>query len=151
MLFQRFLYACVTTVMFSAIVAGFVYEPASRLPEGATHMSFGLLLGIYMFYSAPVIFLVGIPVSWLLDKLMLRLPIRSTMKWYATYLGLYAGAGLSVMLIYVVGRAINVGMSFVEFSNEALISSLAGLTAALLYYGVMVALQGTKERWMMTT
>ncbi|MDQ0254046.1 putative Na+-dependent transporter [Evansella vedderi] len=140
--FHRFFISVLSVVIFSALAAGFQYTFQS-----AGELSFGLLLGIYCFYTAPVFILGGIPASYLVDSLLKKHKdkLATTVQNYFRSFSLYGIAGIIIMMIYAAISSIASGQFFFSI-EESITNIIVGIAAAAVYYHITLLLQINWEK-----
>ncbi|MCD8510967.1 MAG: hypothetical protein LRY73_14645 [Bacillus sp. (in: Bacteria)] len=106
---HRIFISILSVVIFSAVIAGFQYMFISQ-----GELGYGLLLGIYSFYTAPFFILVGIPATYLLDYLLKKHKqlITSSIQAYLRSFSMYGITGIIIAMIYSAITSINNGNYF---------------------------------------
>ncbi|MGN7413939.1 hypothetical protein [Paenibacillus sp. SAF-068] len=100
--------------------------------------SFDFYIIIYLVYATPLILLIGLPLSILLDDLLSRIQfVNHGLYLSARILG-YACAGVLGMYIYYV--VIGVGEAILDF-KETLVLTLFGVLAAILFVLIDMGLE----------
>ncbi|MBU9713637.1 hypothetical protein [Evansella tamaricis] len=139
--FHRLFICILSVVLFSAALAGIQY-----FITGGEQFGFGLLLGIYSFYTAPVFLLGGIPASYLVDSYMKKnQSVYTKLQNYFRSFGLYGIAGITVVMIYSAITSITKGQYFFT-AFESLQNIAIGLSAAIVYYHITLLLQINWEK-----
>ncbi|UCZ53817.1 hypothetical protein LGQ02_03250 [Bacillus shivajii] len=137
--FHKLFISMVSVVMFSTLIAGF---HVSFL--GQEQLSFGMLVGIYTFYTAPVFILGGIPASYIIDHLLKKHKdkIVTEVQSYVKTFGLYGLAGVIVAMIYFGVTSMASGQFFFTI-QESITSIMIGIAASAVYYHMQLLLQIT--------
>ncbi|MDG5785955.1 hypothetical protein QA612_00525 [Evansella sp. AB-P1] len=140
--FHRFFISVLSVVIFSALLAGFQYHFSA-----AGELGFGMLLGIYVFYTAPVFILGGIPASYAVDAFLKKdkKELASKLETYLRSVGMYGVAGIVVAMIYSALTSLANGQLFFTFA-ESFQSILIGIVAAIVYYNISLLLQVNWEK-----
>ncbi|MBU9722834.1 MULTISPECIES: hypothetical protein [Bacillaceae] len=138
---HRLFTTVLSVVLFSAVLAGVQYTFF-----GGDQLGFGLLLGIYSFYTAPVFILGGIPAAYLVDfYLKNRKELNTKLGNYLQSFALYGIAGITVAMVYSAISGISAGNYFFTIT-ESIQSVLIGLGAAIVYYHIALLLQINWEK-----
>ncbi|ADU28722.1 hypothetical protein [Evansella cellulosilytica] len=139
---HRFFISVLSVVIFSAILAGYTY-----LFSSGEQLGFGLLLGIYSFYTAPVFILGGIPATYIVDFFVKNrnTEVRTKLEAYCRNFALYALAGIAVAMVYSAITSLANGNFFFTL-GDSLLSIVIGLAAAAVYYNISLLLQINWEK-----
>ncbi|WP_145150058.1 hypothetical protein [Paenibacillus xylanexedens] len=92
--------------------------------------SFDFYIVIYLVYATPLILLIGLPLSILLDYLLSRIQFVNHVLYLSTRILGYACAGVLGMYIYYV--LMGAGKEILKF-KETLVLTLFGVLAAILF------------------
>lgn len=92
--------------------------------------SFDFYIVIYLVYATPLIVLIGLPLSILLDYLLSRIQFDNHVLYLSTRILSYACAGVLGMYIYYV--VMGAGEAILDF-KETLVLTLFGVLAAILF------------------
>ncbi|SDX97371.1 hypothetical protein SAMN05421736_10147 [Evansella caseinilytica] len=124
-------------VSFSAVAAGF-----QTVFSEVRELGFGLLFGIYSFYSAPVFLLGGIPAAYVADRFAAkrRMEGAAALQTYCRTFIIYGIAGATVAMLYSAIHAIVEGRYFFS-AGESFAAVGVGLTGAVIYYHISLLLQ----------
>lgn len=139
---HRFFISILSVVIFSALVAGFQYMFIS---EG--ELGYGLLLGIYSFYTAPFFILAGIPATYLLDYILKKHKqmITTSLHAYIRSFSMYGITGIIIAMIYSAITSISKGNYFFTL-GESLMAITVGISAAAVYFHISLLLQINWEK-----
>lgn len=128
---KRVLTAIVSAIVFSALMGLLNYMTTTT----NSFDSFWLPMLFFLMYSAPVYLIGGIPISYLIEKLLEKLTISSQVARHYIQYSLYILAGIIVALIYIVILSItNNGISY--NSQGWLLYIVGGVMASLIHYYV---------------
>ncbi|WP_339236759.1 hypothetical protein MKX40_23450 [Paenibacillus sp. FSL R5-0517] len=105
--------------------------------------SFDFYIIMYLVYATPLIVLIGLPLSILLDDLLCRIQFVNHMLYLSTRILGYACAGVLGMYIYYV--LMGAGEEILNF-KETLVLTLLGAFAAILFVMIDMGL----EVWLQT-
>ncbi|WP_180361842.1 hypothetical protein [Paenibacillus sp. BGI2013] len=109
--------------------------------------SFDFYILIYLIYATPLILLIGLPLSILLDYLLSRIQFPNHVLYLSTRILGYACAGVLGMYIYYV--VMGAGEAILDF-KETLVLTLFGVLAAILFVlidiGIGSFVKGTKKK-----
>ena len=105
--------------------------------------SFDFYMIMYLVYATPLIVLIGLPLSILLDDLLCRIQFVNHMLYLSTRILGYACAGVLGMYIYYV--LMGAGEEILNF-KETLVLTLLGVFAAILFVMIDMGL----EVWLQT-
>ncbi|WP_336765143.1 hypothetical protein [Paenibacillus sp. USHLN196] len=92
--------------------------------------SFDFYIVIYLVYATPLIVLIGLPLSILLDYLLSRIQFDNHVLYLSTRILSYACAGVLGMYIYYL--VMGAGEAILDF-KETLVLTLFGVLAAILF------------------
>ena len=132
---HKFFTACLSVITFSFIVAAFqVFFLHNEL-------QFGLLLTIYTFYMTPIFIIIGIPISYIIDKRLKsdNKEMTANFQSYIRSLAYYGIAGLAVAMIYGSITLIGHGHYFFSF-GESIKYIVTGLVGAFVYHSIALLL-----------
>lgn len=101
--------------------------------------SFDFYILVYLVYATPLITLIGLPLSLLLDYLLSRIKFVNHVLCLITRVLGYACAGVLGMYIYYL--LMGAGAAILDF-KETLILTLFGIMAAILFVLVDMGLEG---------
>ncbi|MEK3777549.1 hypothetical protein MHB85_23855 [Paenibacillus sp. FSL K6-4396] len=123
----------ITTVL---TIIGFTL--AASLISMNESYSFDFYILIYLVYATPLILLIGLPLSILLDYLLSRIQFPNHVLYLCTRILGYACAGVLGMFIYylVMGE----GEAILDF-KETLVLTLFGVLAAILFVLIDMGLE----------
>ncbi|OMF03361.1 hypothetical protein BK129_21875 [Paenibacillus amylolyticus] len=110
---------------------------ASLISMNETY-SFDLYILIYPIYATPLILLIGLPLSILLDYLLSRIQFPNHVLYLSTRILGYACAGVLGMYIYYV--VMGAGEAILDF-KETLVLTLFGVLAAILFVLIDMGLE----------
>ncbi|MCW3791690.1 hypothetical protein OM416_08870 [Paenibacillus sp. LS1] len=100
--------------------------------------SFDFYIVIYLVYATPLILLIGLPLSILLDYLLSRIQFANHVLYLSTRILGYACAGVLGMCIYYV--LMGTGEEILNF-KETLVLTLFGVLAAILFVLIDMGLE----------
>lgn len=100
--------------------------------------SFDFYMIMYLVYATPLIVLIGLPLSILLDDLLCRIQFVNHMLYLSTRILGYAFAGVLGMYIYYV--LMGAGEEILNF-KETLVLTLLGVFAAILFVLIDMGLE----------
>lgn len=100
--------------------------------------SFDFYILIYPIYATPLILLIGLPLSILLDYLLSRIQFPNHVLYLSTRILGYACAGVLGMYIYYV--VMGAGEAILDF-KETLVLTLFGVLAAILFVLIDMGLE----------
>lgn len=110
---------------------------ASLISMNETY-SFDFYILIYLIYATPLILLIGLPLSILLDYLLSRIQFPNHVLYLSTRILGYACAGVLGMYIYYV--VMGAGEAILDF-KETLVLTLFGVLAAILFVLIDMGLE----------
>jgi hypothetical protein len=129
---KKVLTAIISTLLFGTLM-GFINYMTS------TSGSFWVTMFFFAIYAAPVYLIGGIPISYLIDKLMKRLNFSSQLASHYTKYGLYILVGILVAVIYK--AILSIAEDEVQFLSQDLITYIVGgILASLIFYYVSLIL-----------
>ena len=121
---KKIVIALVATICLSLIMSFLGYTPANKQASNTAYLSFGGNFVLYMLFSAPVFFVVGILFSVIADY-----KIHGVFKTVISYL--IAGGVVALLLnLFLISGKTN---SIVSFTFIA-----TGMFGALIFYGIQV-------------
>ncbi|WP_026909306.1 hypothetical protein [Paucisalibacillus globulus] len=127
---KKLLTAIISTLLFGALMGFMNYM---TMPEGMSQ-GFWKTMFFFAIYAAPVYLIAGIPISYLIDKLMKKVNSSSELaRHYAKY-GLYILVGILAAVIYKVILFIVEDIPF--FSYDLATYIVGGVIASLIFYYV---------------
>lgn len=100
--------------------------------------SFDFYILIYLVYATPLILLIGLPLSILLDYLLSRIQFPNQVLYLSTRILGYACAGVLGMYIYYM--VMGAGEAILDF-KETLVLTLFGVLAAILFVLIDMGLE----------
>ncbi|ETT29922.1 MULTISPECIES: hypothetical protein [Paenibacillus] len=110
---------------------------ASLISMNETY-SFDFYILIYPIYATPLILLIGLPLSILLDYLLSRIQFPNHVLYLSTRILGYACAGVLGMYIYYL--VMGAGEAILDF-KETLVLTLFGVLAAILFVLIDMGLE----------
>lgn len=138
---KRICAAIVSALLLAGIYSAIQYVPVSRQEPDIYHFSYGELFVITLLYGGPVFFLIGIPVSLLIDYAVGKNMPSSARRVYVQKLLCYFAAGL------LAGAAVISFLMPVSHSWTFLLSyGLLGAGAAVLYFHLLLLLKWAGKR-----
>ncbi|KAA8748038.1 hypothetical protein [Paenibacillus sp. UASWS1643] len=100
--------------------------------------SFDFYILIYLVYATPLILLIGLPLSILMDYLLSRIQFPNHVLYLSTRILSYACVGVLGMYIYYV--VMGAGEAILDF-KETLVLTLFGVLAAILFVLIDMGLE----------
>lgn len=128
---KRVLTAIVSAIVFSALMGLLNYMTTTT----NSFDSFWLPMLFFLMYSAPVYIIGGIPISYLIDKLIEKINFSSQVTRHYTRYSFYLLAGIMVAVIYIIILAISNG-GFESASPLFFMYLVGGVIASLVFYYV---------------
>ena len=97
---KRFLTAALSAILFATIFSWFFFVPSSQREPNVYYSGFSETFTLVIIYAGPVFFLVGLPLSIFIDKLVAK--FNKSLRWarYFFGLGLYSLAGILLVLLF---------------------------------------------------
>ncbi|SES61824.1 hypothetical protein SAMN05216389_10142 [Oceanobacillus limi] len=123
MTMKRFVTALLATVVFAAIFSGFSYVPTSQREPNVYYFGFFETMVFVIIYASPVYFLVGLPSSILIDKIVIKVYGKSKWNRYFWRLGFYSLAGILISVILLVFIQNNDLLEAIPFTICCMIAS----------------------------
>ncbi|WP_301107660.1 hypothetical protein [Sporosarcina sp.] len=137
---RKFLAALCAAVVFAAIYSSISYVPVSRQESNVYYFGFFETFAFVLLYSGPVYFLLGIPLSIMIEKLAESSSTILNKRLYLKKLAYYAVAGL------IVGAAFILILMPVSHSATFILSyALIGLLASIIYYHSLLLFDRGKQ------
>ncbi|MDX8362727.1 hypothetical protein [Cytobacillus sp. IB215316] len=90
---QKFLVSVFSAIVISLILAIYSYTPQLERLSNSSYASFSGLVSLYLIYITPLLIIIGVPVSIIIEKINEIKLIRSTVDNYFYNIGLYTLAG----------------------------------------------------------
>lgn len=129
--------------LLTTVLTIICFTLAARLISMNESYSFDFYIIMYLVYATPLIVLIGLPLSILLDDLLRRIQFVNHMLYLSTRILGYACAGVLGMYIYYV--LMGAGEEILNF-KETLVLTLLGVFAAILFVMIDMGL----EVWLQT-
>lgn len=106
---NRLITVSLSVILLAVIFSWVTYEPMSQREPNVYYFGFFETFVFVIIYSAPVYFLIGLPISILIDKIIGTFNLKSKLAYYFSGLGLYSFAGLliGIILLMIVNRNID--------------------------------------------
>lgn len=101
-----------------------------------TFQDFWVPMFLFGMYAAPVYFLAGIPLSFLIEKVVNMIPFKSKMSLQLATSGLYGLAGIMAAFIYILILAFAEDELYL-FPRDLLSYLVLGFVASVIYYFVI--------------
>lgn len=121
------------TALLSAVVFSFLLGLLSYLTYTADSLWVPMLF--FLMYSAPVYLIGGIPVAFLIDKVINSINFSSQLARHYTRYALFILAGIVISVIYIVILSF-ADDKFEIMSQASLTYLIGGVIAALVFYYV---------------
>ncbi|WP_416148777.1 hypothetical protein ACM26V_21305 [Salipaludibacillus sp. HK11] len=136
-LFHVLFISLLSVVLFSALLAGY----QQLFTQTGHEVSYGLLMGIYSFYTLPIFILGGIPTTYLINYYTRKQgsPILKLPESYFRSFAMYGIAGILVTIVYSSLTAFAYGGVYISLS-DSLRSIILGLVGASIYYHLQLLL-----------
>ncbi|WP_156312255.1 hypothetical protein [Lysinibacillus contaminans] len=131
---KRFLTALISVILFATILSWISYTPSSQREHNVYYFGFLETFMFVFFYAGPVYLLVGLPLSFFIDKLIGKTKSNSKLTRYSIGLGLYSFVGTLVGFIFVILLTQNV------YWSEIISFSIYGFIASIFYYHLSLLL-----------
>ncbi|MFS0688992.1 hypothetical protein AB1K89_07100 [Sporosarcina sp. 179-K 8C2 HS] len=98
---KRFLTAALSAILFATIFSWYFFVPNSQREPNVYYSGFLETFSLAIIYAGPVFFLVGLPLSIFIDKLVAK--FNKSLKWtrYFFGLGLYSLAGILFGIVFL--------------------------------------------------
>ncbi|MGY4793831.1 hypothetical protein ACVNNN_02420 [Lysinibacillus fusiformis] len=130
---KRFLTGVLSTILFAAIFSWFSFVPNSQREPNAYYSSFSETFSLVIIYAGPVFFLVGLPLSIFIDKLVAN--FNKSLKWtgYLFGLVLYSLAGIlfGVVFLSILNQDI--------YLEDVIPFSICCFIASNIYYHILLS------------
>lgn len=121
---KSLLTAALSAVLFATILSWISYVPTSQREPNAYYYGFSELFTFVITFAGPVYFLVGLPLSFFIDRLIKKFIKKSKWAKYFVGLGLYSFFGILVGVIYQIILSQNIYLlEFISFSIYGIIAS----------------------------
>ena len=134
---KRIITALISAIIFSFIVSLFSYTPLSQREPNVLYFEISDTFVFTLMYVIPVYILIGIPISYGIDKLSKNQTQQSVLKAYLSRVVMYAIAGLVPGFMFYI--LFNDGFSY--FSLHLLITMmLYGILASNLFFHTLLIL-----------
>ncbi|AIF45270.1 hypothetical protein [Virgibacillus sp. SK37] len=127
---KRLLTTILAIIVFATLFSAISYVPSSQREPNVYYFGFLETFLFVVIYSGPVYFLVGLPASIIIDRLVRRLVKRYVWKKYFIQLGLYSLAGV------LAGFVLSLFSGGTLSKEEVLPLAILGLAAAIIYFHV---------------
>ncbi|WP_042147031.1 hypothetical protein [Paucisalibacillus sp. EB02] len=125
---KKIITAIISTLLFGTLM-GFINYMTY------TTSSFWTTMFFFAIYAAPVYLIGGIPISYLIDKLMKKMNFSSQLARHYTRYGLYILVGIFVAVIYKI--ILSIAEEEVHlFSQDLITYIVGGIIASLIFYYV---------------
>lgn len=124
--------------LLTSLLTIIIFSLAASLVSMSETYDFGFYIAVYPIYAAPLIFLIGLPLSILVDFLVNNIRITNHVLYLIIKLMSYACAGFVGMYIFclIMGAGIDVLMY-----KETIILTLFGVFAAMIFVLVDLGLE----------
>ncbi|GGA66397.1 hypothetical protein [Ornithinibacillus halotolerans] len=133
---KKVITAIVSTLIFGAVM-GLVNYLTSPISD---FNNFWLPAVYFALYSAPVYLIGGIPISYLIERLLKKLNFNSDIARHYTKYGLFILVGIIVGIFYVLILKISGNQS----NQELLVYLVGGVLASLIFYYVSLVFNREK-------
>ena len=130
---KRFITAALSAVLFAAIISWFFFVPSSQRELNVYYSDFLEMFTLAIIYAGPVFFLVGLPLSIFIDKLVAK--FNKSLKWtrYFFGLGLYSLAGILFGVVFLSILNPNI------YLEDVIPFSICCFIASNIYYHLLLA------------
>ncbi|WP_066074648.1 hypothetical protein [Neobacillus soli] len=125
---KRLLTVALSVVLFATIFSWVSYVPSSQRESNAYYFGFLETFILVIIYAGPVYFLVGLPLSIFIDKLIEKSNRKSKWAKYFFGLGLYSLIGTLIGVIFPIIFGQNI------FQQEVISLSIYGIAASNFYF-----------------
>lgn len=137
---KRFLIILLSSILFATLYSWISYVPSSQREPNVYYFGFFETFAFVIIYAGPVYFLVGLPISIMIDKLVGNFNRNSKWVIYFIQLGLYSLAGILVGFIYLL-------VSFRGIYLAEVISfSILGFVASNLYFHFLLLVSKMQKK-----
>jgi hypothetical protein len=127
---KRLLTTALSVVLFATIFSLISYVPISQREPNVYYFGFFETFVFVMIYAGPIYFLVGLPLSIFIDKIIKKSNRESKWAKYFVGLGLYSLFGTLIGTIFLIFLSQNSNI----LSLEVLSFSIYGFIASNFYY-----------------
>jgi len=136
---KRFLTVVLSIIIFATIFSWVSYVPSSQREPNVYYFGYSETFILGVIYSAPAYFLVGLPLSIFIDKLIEGSKRQTKWGKYFVGLGLYSLVGILVGFIFL----------FIFFGQAVPNSyhSLGGIIASNIYFHLSLLISKINEKY----
>ena len=139
---KRLLTALISINLFATILSWISYTPSSQREHNVYYFGFLETFMFVFLYAGPVYLLVGLPLSFIIDKLIGKTKSNSKLTRYFIGLGLYSFVGTLVGFIFVILLGQNV------YWSEIISFSIYGFIASNFYYHLSLLLSKINNKYL---
>ena len=141
---KRFLTVVLSVVLFATIYSWFFYVPSSQREPNVYYFGFSETFIFVIIYAGPVYFLVGLPLSIFIDKLIGKTKRNSKWAMYFVGLGLYSLVGTLVGFILLIIFSQNINI----YQLEVISYSICGFIAANFYFHLSLLISKINNKYL---
>lgn len=99
---KRFITVAISVILFAILLSWYSYVPSSQREANIYYFGFFETFIFVILYAGPIYFLVGLPLSILIDNLAGRFIITSKLLRYFISLGIYSLTGIVIGAILLI-------------------------------------------------
>lgn len=135
---KRFLTIALSVLLFATIFSWVSYVPSAQREPNVYYFSFLETFVFVIIYAGPVYFLVGLPLSIVIDKFINKMTESSKYRKYFARLSVYSLVGM------IVGATFLFFFSPITFQLEIISFVIYGLVASNFYFHLSLLLAKKK-------
>ncbi|RFB09443.1 hypothetical protein DZB84_24375 [Bacillus sp. HNG] len=139
---KRLLTAVLSVVLFATMFSWISYVPSPQREPNVYYFGFFETFIFVIIYAGPIYFLVGLPLSTFIDKLIMKSSLKSKLAKYFAGLGLYSLFGILVGVIFLILFSQNRNL----FSLEIISFGIYGFIASIFYYHLLIVVSNINRK-----
>ncbi|TMN23350.1 hypothetical protein [Lentibacillus cibarius] len=136
---KRLLTVALSVVLFATVYSWISYVPMSQREPNVYYFGFFETFILVIIYAGPLYFLVGLPLSILIDKSIEKFNRKSKLTRYFIGLGLYSLAGAVVGLVFLIIGSQNL------YRLDVISFSIYGFVASNFYFHLSLLIAKIKK------
>ncbi|QGH35513.1 hypothetical protein GI584_16290 [Gracilibacillus salitolerans] len=136
----KFLTAALSVIIFATIFSWISYVPSSQREPNVYYFGFLETFAFVIIYAGPVYFLIGLPLSIFIDKLIKNSTGKTKWQKYFVGLGLYSLVGTLVGVIFLIIFSQNI------YQLEVISFSIYGIVASNIYFHVSLLISKINKK-----
>ncbi|MDX8046260.1 hypothetical protein SH601_09675 [Gracilibacillus sp. S3-1-1] len=136
----KFLTVVLSVIIFATVFSWISYVPSSQREPNVYYFVFLETFAFVVIYTGPVYFLVGLPLSIFIDKLIKKSTEKTRCPKYFIGLGLYSLVGSLVGVIFLVVFIQNI------YQVEVILFSIYGIVASNIYFHVSLLISKINKK-----